>query len=379
MKSKWLLSILSILAALAGCENEPVKVGSNVEALVINKVDVLLVVDNSYSMQGLRTELPKLLDAFVAGSDEPGHERPELTDIHVAVVSTDMGLLGNNDLIMECAGSGDDGLFTELTAAELEQCDPDMRSFVEYQDGEGEITTAIAASCVPDVGIEGCGFEQPLEAMLKALWPASNSDVEFFSGEGHGEDAHAGFLREDSLLVVVVVSDEDDCSANDPALFDPVLAAQANKGLNTICATSPDQLYDVERYVQGLKGLREDEDDPIVFVAIGGVPEALAEAQGDVDLSDAEAVEAYYDGVLAADAMQIEIDDRYAPGISDDDNIRPSCTESDTVEGASYAYPPRRLVQVAKAFGSAGVIGSICAEDFASTIGGVIRATAEKL
>jgi hypothetical protein len=37
------------------------------------------------------------------------------------------------------------------------------------------------------------------------------------------------------------------------------------------------------------------------------------------------------------------------------------------------------LVQVAKELGSAGVVGSLCAEDFASTIGGVIRATAEKL
>lgn len=381
MKAKWLLSTLSILAVLAGCENEPVEVGSNVEALEINKVDILLVVDNSFSMHGLKTELPELLDAFIAGSDEPGEERPELTDIHVAVVSTDMGTLDNETaLIAECAGRGDDGLFIELTSAELEQCDPEMRSFVEYQDGEGEITTEIAASCVPDVGVDGCGFEQPLEAMLKALWPASNSDVKFFRGQGHGEYEHAGFLREDSLLVVVVVSDEDDCSANDPSLFDAVLAEEAGKGLNTVCATSPDQLFDVDRYVQGLKALREDEDDPIVFVAIAGVPEELAEAQADVDLSDAEAVEAYYDEVLDADAMQVEVND-YGTEDSTDDGIHPSCMKPEAMEplGTSKAMPPRRLVQVAKAFGSAGVVGSICAEDFASTIGGVIRATAEKL
>jgi hypothetical protein len=35
--------------------------------------------------------------------------------------------------------------------------------------------------------------------------------------------------------------------------------------------------------------------------------------------------------------------------------------------------------RVAQAFGSAGVIGSICGDDFASSMGAVIRATAEKL
>jgi hypothetical protein len=382
MRSKRLLSALSMMAVLAGCENEPVEVGSNVEALEISKVDMLLVVDNSFSMVDLRTELPELLDAFIAGSDEPGEERPELTDIHVAVISTDMGVLGAEEGtdFDSCAGQGDDGLFIQLTAEELEQCSPEMQPFVAYEDGAGEITTEVAASCVPEVGVGGCGFEQPLEAMLKALWPASNTAVTFVSGEGHGEDANAGFLREDSLLVVVVVSDEDDCSAWDPALFDPSVAASQGKGLNTVCATADDGLYDVDRYVNGLKALREDEDDPIIFVALSGVPEELASAQAGVDLSDAEAVDAYYDEVLDADAMQVAIDDKGTPDVPEDDSIAPSCSSSaDPGDFEDRSYPPRRLVQVAKAFGSAGVIGSLCADDFASTIGGVIRATAEKL
>jgi len=375
MKSnKWLLSILSIVSALAGCENEPVTVGNNTQALEIDKVDILLVVDDSNSTRGLQTQLPELLDSFIAGSDEPGHERPELTDIHVAVVSTDMGLEVPG--IDGCAGVGDDGVFIELTSEDIEQCGANVGNFVEYEDGHGEITTELAASCVPTVGTEGCGFEQPLEAMLKALWPASNTSVQFKVGDGHGEDANEGFLREDSLLVVIVVSDEDDCSASDHSIFVPSLAASEEKGLNVVCATGGDSLFEVGRYVEGLKALRESENDPIVFVALSGVPVELADAQGEVDLSDSEAVGAYYDSVLEAPEMQFEIDDRGSADFADD-GLVPSCMKNDEVGGR--AFPPHRLVQVAQAFGNAGVLGSVCAEDFASTIGGVIRATAEKL
>lgn len=381
MRSKWWLGTLSILTAVAGCENTPVTVGSNMEALEIDKVDLLFVVDDSSSMEGLQAQLPSLLDAFIAGSDEPGHERPELTDIHVAVVSTDMGAL-ETEGIAQCSGLGNDGLFINLTDRDLDRCNSEMHSFVEYQDGEGEITTELAASCVPDVGTGGCGFEQPLEAMLKALWPASNTEIQFSSGEGHGADENGGFLRDDSLLVVVVVSDEDDCSTWDSSLFNPSLVVEQGKSLNTTCATTPDSLFEIDRYVQGLKALREDEDDPIVFAAITGVPADLAAAQGDVDLSDEVAVSEYYDDVLGDDAMQIEIDPRGTPDMTEDDGLRPSCQKTVATAGGAvpgFAYPPRRLVQVAKAFGNAGVIGSVCAEDFASSIGGVIRATAEKL
>ena len=114
----------------------------------------------------------------------------------------------------------------------------------------------------------------------------------------------------------------------------------------------------------------------MLFVALSGVPNDLAEAQGEVDLSDSDAVDAYYDSVLEATEMQIVIDER-GEGFQDD-SIVPSCIKEGTGE-AGRAYPPRRLVQVAQAFGSAGVLGSVCGEDFASTMGSVIRATAERL
>jgi hypothetical protein len=57
---------------------------------------------------------------------------------------------------------------------------------------------ARAFQCMGLVGDGGCGIESPLEGARRAL-------------DGHRSDG-AGFLRKDSLLAVVVLSDEDDCS-----------------------------------------------------------------------------------------------------------------------------------------------------------------------
>ena len=64
-----------------------------------------------------------------------------------------------------------------------------------------------AFGCIAAVGSAGCGFEAPLEAVYRVLTtPAINP----------------GFLRDDALLVVILMTDEDDCSAPpDTTLFDP--------------------------------------------------------------------------------------------------------------------------------------------------------------
>jgi hypothetical protein len=67
-------------------------------------------------------------------------------------------------------------------------------------------TLAETFSCIADVGIDGCGFEQPLEAIRLAL---------------DGNPENAGFLRDHAYLAIIVITDEDDCSAADPRMFDP--------------------------------------------------------------------------------------------------------------------------------------------------------------
>jgi hypothetical protein len=377
MHTKSAFRQFSVCAALLGaCTSEPVVVASNQSNLIVDKVDLLLVVDDSGSMAAIQRELPALLDKLVAGSDAPGAEFPALTDIHVAVVSTDMGVSQSDDpsSIPGCKGLGDDGHFVPLSADDLAECHVSTPSYLAFDGNAANAASVDTVACIPDLGTGGCGFEQPLESMLKSLWPASDDSVQFVTGSSHGDGDNAGFLRPDSLLIVMTVTDEDDCSAEDPSLFDgpSVDGPLADVALNLRCPMHTDYLHDVERYVDGLRNLR-GENNHVLFVVLGGIPPELVDksAQAAVAWDDAKAVDAYYQDILDSPLMQ-QVQDP-AP-VDGNERILPSCKTPGGV-----AFPPRRLVQVAKRFGKAGVLGSVCADDLSTSMANVIRAAAENL
>ncbi len=417
-RCSWLL--LSTLLALAGCGSEPAEVASNRQPLHVDKVDVLLVVDDSSSMANFQNEqLPRLVNAFLSGSDPEVGELPDVESVHVAVVSTNLGVADElwaadfqqpdpqNEMppppppgedagappaeppgddmeqgpvgpIQQCEGRGDDGVFIALSAEDLARCELETPSYLSFDKGLATLATTDRISCLPSVGAMGCGFEQPLEATLRALWPASDPDVEFLYGASHGDGENVGFLRDDSLLIVVVISDEDDCSARDPRVFMPDTFlpegdALIGESLLTRCVEHEELLYERGRYVEGLRALRPDNDN-VVFVAIGGIPPELVSEQAlaDVDFADADERNAYFDGILAAPAMQTVIQ---APDQLGVESLASSCTKP----SGAPAFPPRRLVQIARDFGDRGVLGSLCSADFGSTTGDIIRAAADRI
>ncbi len=73
-----------------------------------------------------------------------------------------------------------------------------------------------AFSCIASLGTDGCGFEQSIMSAKKALDPVSNINAGFLRN-----DDPCKANREDALLAVVFITDEDDCSAANPQLFDP--------------------------------------------------------------------------------------------------------------------------------------------------------------
>lgn len=387
------LAVAGALAlSLAACKQEPELVGSNcmqTDSCVeeqeqplerIESVDILLVVDSSGSIaeesEALKAELPRMLNAIVTGSAEDT-SFPPASSVHVAVVTSDMGS-GGAEGIDRCFGLGDDGVFVTPGEAGV-TCDVAYPGYLAYDGGPAAIATVETVSCVPLTGSEGCGYEMPLEAGLKALWPASDPGVTFLEGSGHGEGENAGFLRPDSLLVVVVVTDEDDCSAADPRIFIPSDFLEADdplrdQPLNLRCSENPDALHAPERYIENFEALRP-ENDNVIFVTIAGVPTELVseDVRADYDFGSTADVEAYMDFVLADERMQQQVDPDTVtmPGGG---NLLPSCQLSDSAK----AYPPRRLVEVTKGFGTQGVLGSIC-HDFGSNTGMIIRAIGTRL
>jgi hypothetical protein len=86
-----------------------------------------------------------------------------------------------------------------------------------------------------------------------------------------GDGANAGFLRDGSLLAVLFVTDEDDCSASESSLFDQSDARYASvPNLNMRCVGFRDTaLFDVPTLVESLTGLRPQPQD-LVVAAIAG-------------------------------------------------------------------------------------------------------------
>jgi hypothetical protein len=152
-------------------------------------------------------------------------------------------------------------------------------------------------------------------------------------------------------VAVIFVTDEDDCSAPDASFYDP---EDDTYGVaNVRCAMAHDQLYPVERYIDGLMSLRPDNPDLVVVAAIAGVPVDGSWNAGD-PLAELAALR------------------RLEPG--SETNLVPSC---ETAMGV--AHPPVRLAEVVYAFGNNGILESVCREDWTSALQAITRKIQVKL
>jgi hypothetical protein len=103
-----------------------------------------------------------------------------------------------------------------VVAADGTDCgllDPDApQRFAEAQDEDEDLASVFA--CVAEVGLEGGGTEQPIWSMAQSI-TAQN-------GPG---GCNEGFLRDDAILVVTIITDEEDDgdSPGDPPLWKEVI------------------------------------------------------------------------------------------------------------------------------------------------------------
>lgn len=250
-------------------------------------VDILFVVDNSRSM--LR-EQELLADKFSNVIDALGDHPDGVPSIHIAVATTDLGGGGEENA---CGISGDGGLFQGGDCSTLDGAF--LKSIVDEDGTRTENFTGPASdtlSCMAKVGIDGCGFEQPLEAMRRAL-SAPQAD---------------SFLREHAYLVVVIVTDEDDCSAKNTDVFNAqrqllnselgpaksfrcfefgVECEQVGDvrapGGRSGCVPRDDSpyLYDVNEYVDFLYGLKNSPRQVLVATIAGLLDPVFVELDND--------------------------------------------------------------------------------------------------
>ncbi len=348
-----------------------------------NGLDLLLMIDNSNSMAeehaNLLAELPRLFQVLASG-DRDGDGAVDMGpvgSIHVGVVTSDMGA-GPNTGVPTCArGLGDDGILRQRSRMASARCMASYPSGIfEFDATDSGADFAATLECLGQLGTGGCGFEQQLEAALKAVSPISATEwtVEgyapprFVSADGladtaagQGQGPNDGFLRPDSALAIVLVTDEEDCSVRDYDLFvtgDPrFMSVPLNLRCNTFGEhTGMGIIHPVVRYVDGFVGLRRDAR-MLAFSVIAGIP---PETEADAQVHD-------YSAVLASAGMTPRPN---AMGT----NLEPSCATANGV-----AYPPIRIVQTAAGLhmrGAQVTMSSICAASFQPAIDRLIASLA---
>jgi hypothetical protein len=214
-----------------------------------SKVDLVLVVDNSISMGDKQALLAKSVPALVerlvdpwcvgpSGATPPlgdgscpsgtAREHAAVRDLHVGVLSSSLGAHGGQ----VCAEAEDDDHAHLIGKARAGLASWNGSGYLKW-DPEGEAQppgTSDANVLAQDLeamvfaaGDKGCGYEAPLESLYRFLVdPAPPLTVSVVAGQtvmqGVDQDVldqRAAFLRPDSAVMAIIISDENDCSIKD--------------------------------------------------------------------------------------------------------------------------------------------------------------------
>jgi hypothetical protein len=182
-------------------------------------VDILFLVDDSSSMRlsqdNLNRNFPLLMQAL---KNQPGG----LPNVHIGVISSDMG--AGDGSVASCdpssgapagtagpdGGVGLGGKRGVLQASPRGTCTATGllpgATFISDGNGVKNYTGNLedVFTCIAALGESGCGFEHQFAAITRAL-----------GADGFAAPAeNAGFLRPDAFLVIVLITNEDDCSAS---------------------------------------------------------------------------------------------------------------------------------------------------------------------
>ncbi len=354
-------------------------VGEDIRVEGIDELDLLFMIDSSPTMaeeqEAIRMQIPRLVSILTTGDLEAGTAGAGMRDfapvrsMHIGVITQDGGGLGRSSASICASVAGDDGLLSMPQAntrrVAMAGCDPaSIPEFLEFESGVTNTTMLTDAfTCQTRLGTGGCGYEQPLEMILKAVADASYVPPTgpYLSGtpaHGGGGD-NAGFLRDNSVLAVVIVTDEDDGSVSNSDLFDESITTFTPNDPNIRAAFNPGYLYDVQRYVEGLRAAVPD-PDRLVVISIVGVPVDLVDdvmaGEGERNLT-----------AVLADSRMAVVQDTTRSGY-----LLSAC---DSATGE--AYPARRIVDFTQRVG--GVVQSICQSDFGPAIDVLVRRIANAL
>ena len=423
-----------------------------------SRIDLLFVIDNSGTMGeeqlNLAKNFPMLIEQLESLEDGHGHRVG--ADVNIMVTTSDFENprcqgpwtkpdyvpANGSPIYTACVerlgrftGLGDDPLVLEEAC--LDVCDPAAPAqptdqFIHFDRQGSNVlggTPADALACVGPQGIDGCGYEAPLESMLQAL----NPDACWNDPEGCTDPKWAfidkPFLRPNAVLAIAIITDEADCSVKDYSIMDepvfmeldpltdapmpssaicwnagvvcealdPVTGSytgcvSVNKGAaGEIGVGDADAvLHPLQRY-KGLLGALQAQGREVIMLGVLGVPEVTEHAAAPPHQPIAGGLEALvYRDWRDPDVPEGGdiLPDEWNDGVRAEDKqfefgIGPGCTgydaESDTYTG--QAIPPVRIRDVCESLNTpddplTGIdetrirccVESICDDDFSPAI-----------
>lgn len=285
------------VAAAPGCLDRPIEpvepriTTTIVERLIqsaVDKIDLLLAIDNSRSMADkqeiLRLAVPDLVNELVNPRcyDENGNEgtRPPgplddcddgferefkpVLDIHIGIITSSLGDHGGDVCNEDTPGTTNNDMGRLITRDATGGTVPTYQDngFLAWDPGQqltppgepdvGNLITNLGA-LVSGAGEVGCGFEAVLESWYRFLIdPNPWLTIEEVGGTAQmdGTDEillaqRADFMRPDSLLAIIMLSDENDCSIRDGSQYFYAAKSQAGTGryylpkAQITCASNP--------------------------------------------------------------------------------------------------------------------------------------------
>lgn len=402
MKLRHIACGSAVVGLLAGCLSRPTTTSdpttkevfiTNVKKTSVDKIDLLLMIDNSASMGDkqaiLAQAVPDLINRLVTpncidnsgavvGKANPNEVptkqckegKPEfsaITDIHVGVISSALGGFGGDACTRDEVGQNDKAHFITRTKDAPEKTE-DLGFLSWFPDNEANRTKQLPSgytykssnaytdskafisafqNIVEGVGQNGCGLEAQLESVYRFLIqpdPYEKVDVRGDSKACHGYmektalqpaqpcpaevagyddkllEARAAFLRPDSLVAVILLTDEDDSSV------DPLSIHGAGWGF-------------MNSYFPGSEVVRTTTGGG----AVGGTTAAKASSACDNDPSSAECLSCGFKdttGVLKTDAT-CKAGSYYA---GDEDSMNVRFHQMKRRFGVDPQYPIKRYV-----------------------------------
>lgn len=158
------------------------------------KMDIVFIVDNSPSMKeeqdNLGANFPKFIDIINSYKTEAG----DLLDYRVAITTTD-----------DNGKQPDSGKFRKVRGTGSVTCNPGPNNDPWLTRADTDIASHFA--CRAAVGVDGSPLERPLECARLSVTDRITD------GKNAMQDG-TPFLREDALLAFVIITDEDEGSAD---------------------------------------------------------------------------------------------------------------------------------------------------------------------